>query len=102
MTFEETPFDVVVNNGGCRMSGEIVGDCALAMSAKLHQLAAAKGPVGLDVDLRGVSFIDSVGLRELLRLRQTWPTIRVVAVSQRVHRRLVLTGTAELLLEADA
>ena len=44
--------------------------------------------------------MDSVGLRELLILKGSIPTLRVVA-NQRLRRTFAITGTSELLLSPD-
>lgn len=98
MTLELPPLDVAMHAGCCHVSGELVGESAVTMSTTLHQLASAEKSAGFDLDLSGVSFIDSVGLRELLRLRHSLPSVQLIAVSGLVRRRLDLTGTAGLLL----
>jgi anti-anti-sigma factor len=91
--------NVFVRDGCIRLSGELVSDGALSMSEQLRPLIASGAPT-IDLDLTGVTFIDSVGLRELLRLKHSVPTLRVVAVSPPLQRRFALTGTTELLMSA--
>ena len=98
----ELPLGIAVEAGRCRVSGELVGESALTLSSAIQQHAAAVRPTGLELDLSAVSFIDSVGLRELLRLTNALPAIRLVAVSELVRQRTDLTGTTGLLLDADA
>jgi anti-anti-sigma factor len=81
------------------MSGELDDRCAAATSETVRRLAGIDRTAPFDLDLSGVTFIDSIGLRELLRLRQRVPTLRIVAVNTRVRRLLEITGTAELLLD---
>ena len=47
------------------------------------------------VDLSGVTFIDSTGLHALIRLHDSLPEMRIIAVSDAVQRLLDLTDTAE-------
>ena len=52
----------------------------------------------VDVDLAGVSFIDSNGLHALVRLRTAVPGMRVLNPSARVIRLLEITGIASFVL----
>jgi anti-anti-sigma factor len=80
------------------MSGEFDGRCANATSAAVRRLAGIDLTNRVDLDLTDVTFIDSIGLRELLRLRQLLPMVRIVAVNSRLRRVFDITGTTELLL----
>jgi anti-sigma B factor antagonist len=51
----------------------------------------------IDLDLSQITFMDSSGLNALLRLRETVPTLRVVAVSNQIRRLLEMTGLTTLL-----
>ena len=85
-----------------RLAGELVGDDALSKAEQVRQLAASNAAATIDLDLTAVTFIDSVGLRELLKLKRSLPALRVVAVSPLLRQRFALTGTTELLLNSDA
>ena len=88
---------------GCfRLTGELVGDDALSTTEQVRQFAASSGAATIDLDLTAVTFMDSVGLRELLTLKRRLPALRVVAVSPRLRRTFALTGTTDLLLDSDA
>src|SRR5438552_553943 len=88
---------------GCfRLVGELVGDSALSTLERVRRFAATTDVATIDLDLTDVTFMDSVGLRELLILKGSLPTLRVVAVSSRLRRTFALTGTTELLLSQDA
>ena len=50
-----------------------------------------------ELDLSGVTFIDSTGLHALIRLRDALPDLRIVAVSAPVQRLLEITDTADYL-----
>ena len=81
------------------MSGELDDRSAAATSETVRRLAGVERTAPFDLDLSDVTFIDSVGLRELLRLRQRVPMLRIVAVNTRIQRLFEITGTAELLLD---
>ena len=80
-----------------RLAGELDGRGATATAETIRRVAAIDRPV--DLDLTDVTFIDSIGLRELLRMRQLLPMVRIVAVNSRLRRVFDITGTTELLLE---
>ena len=81
-----------------RISGDL--DIAVeddAVAAVARALAADPPPPVLVLDLSGVEFMDSSGLRALLRMHnQHGRQIRLGPVSAVVERLLQLTGTAEL------
>ena len=81
------------------MSGELDDRCAAAAAETVRQLAGGDPTAPFVLDLSEVTFIDSIGLRELLRLRQRVPMLRIVAVNTRIQRLFEITGTAELLLD---
>ena len=81
------------------MSGELDDRCAAATSEVVRQLVGVDRRAPLDLDLSDVTFIDSIGLRELLRLRQRVPQLRIVAVNTRIQRLFEITGTADILLD---
>ena len=90
----------IEQQGDCvRMSGEFDDRCAIATSETVRRLAGIDLTNRVDLDLTDVTFIDSVGLRELLRLRQLLPMVRIVAVNSRLRRVFDITGTTELLLD---
>ena len=90
----------IEQRGDClRMSGELDDRSAVATAATIRRLAGVDPTAPCDIDLTDVTFIDSIGLRELLRLRQRVPTLRIVAVNTRIQRLFEITGTAELLLD---
>ena len=86
--------------GDClRVSGELDDRCAAATAETVRRLAGVDPTAPFNLDLSDITFIDSTGLRELLRLRQRVPMLRIVAVNTRIQRRFEITGTAELLLD---
>ncbi|MEO5841576.1 MAG: STAS domain-containing protein [Acidimicrobiales bacterium] len=90
----------IEQSGDClKMSGELDDQCAVETSATVRQLAGVDRTEPFELDLRDVTFIDSIGLRELLKLRKRIPTLRIVAVNPRIERLFAITGTAHLLLD---
>jgi anti-sigma B factor antagonist len=85
-------------------SGEVDYAVAARFREALVDLAEA-GAVHLDLDLDGVTFIDSRGLSVLLHARRRClrqgGSLRVVAVSPQVLRVLRVTGLHHLLLAQD-
>ncbi|HUP73517.1 MAG TPA: STAS domain-containing protein, partial [Acidimicrobiales bacterium] len=61
--------------------------------------AAAEGQVALD--LSGVTFMGSCGIKELLRMRDVL-SLRVDAVRPQVQRVLDITDLSWLILDADS
>jgi anti-anti-sigma factor len=81
------------------MSGDLDDQCAIETSATVRELAGIDRTEPFELDLRDVTFIDSIGLRELLKLRKRIPTLRIVAVNPRIERLFAITGTTHLLLD---
>src|SRR5947207_1826724 len=102
MTREELPLHVVLRGSCFCLSGEFRGDDARTASAELERLTMQNASATIDVDLSEITFVDSVGLRELLRLRRLLPALRFVAISPLVQRRIDLTGTTGLILGAGS
>jgi anti-anti-sigma factor len=83
---EKAQLDIAVVDGLITVSGEV----DVSTTPLLRQwLASPRDPFHLD--LRGVTFVDSAGLHELLRARRTNPTMRVL-VSPALARLLEVTG----------
>ena len=86
--------------GRCTITGKI----DLATADKLYELETVHGPLLLD--LHGVTFLDSSGIRALIQLRQRCPhphcTFQIEASSRTVARVLQIADAYELLTEPDA
>jgi anti-anti-sigma factor len=81
------------------------GDLDVAVAQRFRQALvdlAEAGTVHLDLDLDGVTFLDSHGLSVLLHARsrvvRQGGSLHVVALSPQVQRVLETTGTCRLLL----
>jgi anti-sigma B factor antagonist/stage II sporulation protein AA (anti-sigma F factor antagonist) len=81
------------------------GDLDIASSARFEEAVAALGETALVVDLRGLSFIDSSGLRSLLaaneRCQSTGRRFVLIKGPDRVQRLLTLTQVADRLELVD-
>ena len=87
-----------------RVRLELQGELDLTGAHELEEAllaAEAERPEAVVVDLRGVAFLDSTGLRTILsaQLRATvdGPRLILVPGPDRVQRLFALTGTADLL-----
>ncbi len=82
----------------------ITGEVDLATARQLDALETVHGPLLLD--LHGVTFLDSSGIRALLGLRQRCPhpdcTFQIEACSLPVERVLRIAGLYETLIEVGA
>lgn len=88
----EIPILTVETTGNyVKVSGEV--DFSTAV-----QLTDAVSMTTTELDLSGVTCIDSTGLRTLLVLRRQRPALRIVAVAPAVQRILEITATTELIL----
>ncbi|MFP5489023.1 MAG: STAS domain-containing protein [Acidimicrobiia bacterium] len=81
---------------GLAASGEIDAHTAPSLAAAID----AAGP-HVDLDLSGVEFVDSSGLRVLIdahqRLTDSGGGLRLVAISDAVRRLLEISGVSEYL-----
>ena len=69
------------------------GSCCLATSQLITRWVNSFEDHGLDIDLSGVTFFDSCGLRAFLGARVNRHKLRVVNPSRCVVRVLRITGT---------
>ncbi len=80
-----------------RLSGRIdYNNTAEAEKAILAQLAGESGPV-LVLEAAELDYISSAGLRMVLRLKKTYPELRIVNVSSEVYEILEMTGFTEMM-----
>src|SRR5687768_8032343 len=92
-----TPLDLSVIDGVATISGEI--DLS---SAHLVATWLKSPPVDpLHLDLRGVTFMDTLGLRTLVNARRINPTMRIVDSSTTVAKLLQITGLNEYFGASD-
>lgn len=84
-----------------KVIGEIDTLTTPLMFAAVIKLAQAHPDEAIEVDLAGVSFMDTIGLHAFARLRKTLPNMRTVNPSDRLLRLLGITGLAELILQPE-
>jgi len=94
---ETSPLGLSLVDGRATISGDIDN----ATAPRVEEWLTSLDPAALNVDLRGVSFIDSAGLRALVIARRLNPTMRVVDSSAAVGRLLQLTGLVDYLVGVD-
>lgn len=97
MTAPEPSLSIAQTDGGIAVSGEIDAHTAPRVTDAIE---AFDGPV-LDLDMSGVNFVDSSGLRVLVqahqRLAGAGRELRLVAASPAVKRLLEISGVDEYL-----
>ena len=74
------------------------GECDLSTAADIEAWLMSFSTAVLDVDLSGVSFIDSSGLKAFLNVRRRNANMRIVDPSAVVLRVLDITRTRQFLL----
>jgi anti-anti-sigma factor len=79
----------------------IRGDCDLAAAAAIEAFLDSFDHAPVDVDLSGVTFLDSSGLRALLNARRRNAGLRVVDPSESVTRVLDITNTRGYLVDGS-
>jgi anti-sigma B factor antagonist/stage II sporulation protein AA (anti-sigma F factor antagonist) len=77
----------------------IRGECDLSPAAHIEKWLATFPATTLEVDLSGVTFIDSSGLKAFLNARRRNDKMRMVAPSAAVVRLLAITGTTDLFVD---
>ncbi len=100
LTTESLHLRVVAQNGIAHLALEGELDMASAPVLESAVDGALDAARGVDLDLRGVSFMDSTGLRTLLAIRrradEAGQELRLLAVPPPVQRVLDVTRTARL------
>lgn len=93
---DATPLmDVAVESHGPWRVLRVKGDLDMATGPELEAAALEGSPHSVALDLAGVGFIDSSGLRGLLRIRQEIPQTALLAPGPLVLRLLNLTHLTE-------
>ena len=79
------------------LSGRI--DSANAAASEADILAQLAGKNGADVvlDASDLEYISSAGLRVILRLKKSWPELKIVNVSSEVYEIFEMTGFTEMM-----
>ena len=87
--------ELVIVNGRPTVRGE----CDIASAGDIEDWLASFETQTIGVDLSGVTFIDSSGLKAFLNARKRNPNLHVVEPSALVVRLLEITGTLDYLIE---
>ena len=77
----------------------IRGECDLSNAPEIAAWLDTFDGAPVDLDLSGVTFLDSSALHVLLNARGRNPGVRIGAASAIVLRLLEVTGTTEYLME---
>jgi anti-sigma B factor antagonist len=100
LTVEDLPEDMV----RVALRGELDLQHAYLFEEELRRIEA-RGPAGLVLDLRRLTFVDSCGLARLLAVRaralRAHRRLLLVRGSEAVQRLFALTGIAELFETVD-
>ena len=78
----------------------ICGECDLSNAPQVASWLESFDGAPIDLDLSGVTFLDSSALHVLMKARQRNPTMRIGAASPIVLRLLEVTGTTNYLMGA--
>lgn len=105
-SFSDRTFAVLVLRHDAVMRVALLGDVDVSASSELEQLVAAVRSTGVrevEVDVSGVSFMDSSGCKLLAGLARAVPLgragVHVVGSSAHVRHLLELTGFADVVLD---
>jgi len=96
----ETTFDITVEGRGEWTVVRVAGDLDMATAPRLESTCEPT-EAAIALDLAGVRFIDSSGLRALLRILAGCPRLVLLCPSAAVQRLLSLTQTADSFRVAD-
>jgi anti-anti-sigma factor len=97
---EKLPIDITTDTHGRWTILSVVGDLDMATAPELERSAAVAG-TELAIELSGVRFIDSSGLRALFQVNQAIDHVALVAPSAVVKRLLSLTDMAQIFVVVD-
>ncbi|MGA9598516.1 MAG: STAS domain-containing protein [Acidimicrobiia bacterium] len=97
---EELPIDIAVDKHGIWTRVSVSGDLDMATAPRLLE-SSAEVDGNLAIDLSGVRFIDSSGLRALFQLNQTAEPVALISPSAVVQRLLSLTDMAQVFAVVD-
>ena len=77
--------------------GRVDSSNAAEVESEIEKLRAENPSDGLILDLDGLSYISSAGLRVVLRLRKEVPTLKLINVSSEVYEIFDMTGFTEMI-----
>jgi anti-sigma B factor antagonist len=79
----------------------LFGELELTTAPILVDALAAQDTAAVVLDLAGVTFLDSTGLRTLIEARRSRRVLRITNPTDAITRLADLTGTADLLFDED-
>lgn len=97
---EKPPINITTDTHGRWTVLCVVGDLDMGTAPELEK-SAAVARTDLAIELSGVRFIDSSGLRALFRVNQAIDHVALVAPSAVVKRLLSLTDMAQVFVVVD-
>ena len=77
--------------------GRVDSSNAAEVESEIEKLRAENPSDGLILDLDGLSYISSAGLRVVLRLRKEVPTLKLINASSEVYEIFDMTGFTEMI-----
>lgn len=79
------------------LTGRVDSSNASEVEKEIFALLPAKAHSGVVVDMDGLEYISSAGLRVILHLRKDEPTLKIVNASSEVYEILDMTGFTEMI-----
>ncbi len=99
------PFDIAISEDGGTTVVRVSGELDLATAPQLGDVFAAQGSGDLDVDLHGVTFLDSSGISVLVQAQKLLvargATLRLCSLTESARRVLALAGLDEFFQLVD-
>lgn len=80
-----------------RLSGRIDSNNAAEVEQKLLAELGGETAVSVVLDMENLEYISSAGLRVILRLKKTYPDLRITGVNSEVYEILDMTGFTEMM-----
>ena len=79
------------------LEGHIDSANAAGIEKEINEILAQQNPTGLILDAEDLSYISSVGLRIILRLKKAYHDLSLINVTSEVYEVLEMTGFTEMM-----
>ena len=79
------------------LSGRIDSTNAAQTEADIQAQLAGKGNVEVTIDASALEYISSAGLRVILRIKKTYPELKITGVNPEVYEIFDMTGFTEMM-----
>lgn len=79
------------------LKGRIDSNNAVQVEKEMRDQLTGQNDVEVVLDATGLEYISSAGLRVILRLKKTYPDLRITNVSSEVYEILDMTGFTEMM-----